>query len=162
MKKLLSIAVLFMFLFTACDKCSDVECLNGGSCDKGECACPFEWEGDKCETKTLTKHMGMHNMNVQVTSFFNEDFEVSVFIDSSNPKKFYIGGSEDGVYGILTSRTGFSLPSQTVLVPDFDDPDNMLEFTGSGSGSFTANGFTAEMNIESTPPFTMVITAIKQ
>lgn len=160
MKKLLSIAVLFLFLFTACDKCSDVECLNGGSCDKGECACPFEWEGDKCETKTLTKHMGEYSVNLKIGEVYDEDFEFELFPDATDPKKFYIGSITEGVTVLLTSRTEFNVAEQSVLFPDIDNPDDFVRYDASGSGNFTSTGFVLTLVVED-PSFTAVLTATK-
>jgi len=42
-----------LLLFSGCikDKCNDVKCLNGGTCNDGTCACPEGWEGVNCETE---------------------------------------------------------------------------------------------------------------
>ncbi len=42
--------LLFMFLFAyACDPCKDVTCLNGGTCNEGDCVCPTNYTGSSCE-----------------------------------------------------------------------------------------------------------------
>lgn len=39
--------------YSSCQgKCGDVICQNGGVCEKGECDCPYGYEGSLCETMT--------------------------------------------------------------------------------------------------------------
>lgn len=42
---------LSMMLYTACtkDRCRDINCLNGGTCNDGLCECPPGWAGPNCE-----------------------------------------------------------------------------------------------------------------
>lgn len=47
---LFAIAVL-VIATTSCDKCKDITCQNGGTCDKGQCTCPTGYSGDNCEIK---------------------------------------------------------------------------------------------------------------
>ena len=35
----------------SCDKCKNVDCQNGGTCDKGKCICPTGYSGVNCEIK---------------------------------------------------------------------------------------------------------------
>jgi len=51
----LMLAILFLglgMLTTSCeqDPCEDVTCLNGGSCEDGDCVCPDRYTGEECET----------------------------------------------------------------------------------------------------------------
>ncbi len=41
----------FSFALQSCDKCKDINCQNGGTCDKGKCTCPTGYSGDNCEIK---------------------------------------------------------------------------------------------------------------
>lgn len=50
---LATIGIFSATLYTACtkDKCKDVNCKNGGTCDAGACICPSGYTGTRCETK---------------------------------------------------------------------------------------------------------------
>lgn len=43
--------IAFVLTMQSCDKCKDVTCQNGGTCDNGKCACPTGYSGDNCEIK---------------------------------------------------------------------------------------------------------------
>jgi hypothetical protein len=159
MKKLLSLGILFLFFLSSCDKCSDTDCQNGGVCEKGECTCPFEWEGESCEVKTLTKHMGLHEMTLNAGTFIHEGMELALIADATDAKKFYFGDVNEGAYAFLTSATAFNFPTQTVTMPDGDGGFYQIEVNG--SGNFTANGFTATLNATgSSASFTLTATKI--
>ena len=40
------------------DKCEDVVCQNGGSCNDGVCSCPAGYEGTNCQTEIREKFLG--------------------------------------------------------------------------------------------------------
>ena len=44
-------------LYTSCkkDRCKGVTCLNGGSCNEGNCSCPTGYSGTRCETELQGK-----------------------------------------------------------------------------------------------------------
>src|SRR5688572_21012104 len=54
--RLLSFTLLFLaltasFTFQSCkDECKEVACLNGGTCDDGDCTCENGFTGDRCQT----------------------------------------------------------------------------------------------------------------
>lgn len=142
MKKLLSMAVLFLFLFTACNKCKDTDCMNGGTCEKGECVCTFQWEGGSCETKTLAKHTGAYQISYTIPGFGTEVDTLLITLHPTDAAKFYIGEgipSED-ITGTLTTRTEFTLSGE------FYDEEEDETISITGTGNFTATGFTATLN----------------
>jgi|GEM_PF-1333689 len=53
--KLFNILLVLTFLsasFSGCkDPCKDAVCLNGGTCDDGDCDCPLGYTGEHCETE---------------------------------------------------------------------------------------------------------------
>src|SRR5688572_7935721 len=40
-----------MAAVTGCDKCKDVSCSNGGTCEDGTCNCLTGFSGENCETE---------------------------------------------------------------------------------------------------------------
>ena len=51
--------MLGMFFFQSCtDACKDVECLNGGVCDEGDCVCAKGYESADCSVESRTKFIG--------------------------------------------------------------------------------------------------------
>lgn len=49
---ILTASVFAVVTFAACkqDKCIDISCQNGGSCNDGTCVCPDGYSGPRCET----------------------------------------------------------------------------------------------------------------
>jgi hypothetical protein len=142
MKKILSMAVLFLFLFTACNKCSDTDCQNGGTCDNGECVCPFEFEGDNCEAKLTTRLSGQYLISYTIPGFGTETDTLLLTTHPTDAKKFYLGEgtpSED-ILGTLTDKTNFT------LFGEFYDEEEEETITTTGSGNFTSTGFSATLN----------------
>jgi len=43
------------------DPCDDVTCLNGGTCNDGNCACAAGFEGSTCGTEMRAKFVGVFN-----------------------------------------------------------------------------------------------------
>jgi hypothetical protein len=78
------VAIAGTVLYTSCEKnpCNHVNCLNGGSCNKGTCRCPTGYEGPQCETKAVSRFIGVYpgftgcDAGAQVidTAFITEDF----------------------------------------------------------------------------------------
>lgn len=60
---ILSVSALGAVIYTACnkDKCHNVACLNGGSCDGGVCICPAGFEGSRCETESRNRFIANFN-----------------------------------------------------------------------------------------------------
>jgi len=52
-------------LYNSCqiDTCSDLKCINGGSCANGFCNCPSGYEGSECEIKMEDKFLGVYYGN---------------------------------------------------------------------------------------------------
>jgi len=56
------IFLLAIALF-ACDECKDVSCLNGGTCNEGDCTCPTGFSGSNCqaEDRCVTNNLNCKN-----------------------------------------------------------------------------------------------------
>jgi len=60
----LTMGVFSTVIYSSCskkDKCDDIECKNGGSCNDGVCKCPLGYEGVNCETASKSKFLGSFN-----------------------------------------------------------------------------------------------------
>ena len=73
--------------YSACeqDKCTNITCNNGGSCNAGLCVCPSGYEDPTCNTKVITRFLGTY----AGFSSCNNGAEIidTVFVYADNPKK---------------------------------------------------------------------------
>jgi|GEM_PF-1644288 len=69
--QILSALFLLVAFGTACNECKDVECLNGGSCEDGECVCIGFYTGDRCqvEPRNEVKDYAVRFTSVQLLDF---------------------------------------------------------------------------------------------
>lgn len=57
----LTMGVFSTVIYSSCskkDKCDDIVCKNGGTCNDGVCKCPLGFEGPNCETASNAKFIG--------------------------------------------------------------------------------------------------------
>ena len=81
------IAITGVIVYTSCEKdpCTNVSCLNGGSCKTGVCVCPSSFEGPTCNQRVIDRFLGYYagytgcNSGAQVID--------TIFIVQHNPKK---------------------------------------------------------------------------
>ena len=81
-------AFVVTFFYTACQKdvCNNVTCYNGGSCNNGKCSCPTGYENSQCQTKSITRYLGVYagySSCNNSSQFIDTAF---VYPDNSNPK----------------------------------------------------------------------------
>jgi hypothetical protein len=52
--------IIATVVYTSCvqNVCNNVSCQNGGSCNAGLCRCPTGYEGNQCQTRTITRYLG--------------------------------------------------------------------------------------------------------
>lgn len=123
-----------MGLFSSCDKCKDVDCKNGASCNKGDCECTAFFNGDKCETEVRASYNARYagTFTFSDGSKDRDTFELrSLGTDAS--KLEIVDG--EGLIFTLTSATNFS-----VLGEEIDGKD-IWRVTGSGNFTSTAMSF---------------------
>ncbi|HRO43267.1 MAG TPA: calcium-binding EGF-like domain-containing protein [Flavipsychrobacter sp.] len=67
---MLTIGAFGAVTYTACnkDECKDVVCLNGGTCSGGNCSCQAGYEGNRCETLSITKFVKVWSAADQIGS----------------------------------------------------------------------------------------------
>lgn len=60
------VAIVATLTIVSCNQCKDVECLNGGICEKGTCECLTGFSGDSCqiEDKCVTNNVSCLNGGV--------------------------------------------------------------------------------------------------
>lgn len=62
-------SLLFTILFlTNCNKCSDVECQNGGTCNDGYCDCAIGFSGPECNLEERAQYLGTFTAEGNCTS----------------------------------------------------------------------------------------------
>jgi len=74
-------------VYTSCtrDHCNNVACLNGGSCDGGNCTCPAGYEGLRCETYSRDKYVGNYNGSDSCTIYGDNQYPLHFFAVTTNP-----------------------------------------------------------------------------
>ncbi|MGB0403152.1 MAG: hypothetical protein ACPGEG_03580, partial [Salibacteraceae bacterium] len=116
-------------LFSSCDKCKDVDCLNSGTCDKGECECTTFYSGDKCEAEIRADY----NATYAGTFGFGDG---TSFADTIQLRSFGTDVSKleiidgEGIILTLTSATNFNLFAEEI--------DDSAKYTVSGTGNFSS------------------------
>jgi hypothetical protein len=111
-----------LLLLSACtpDACHKVDCLNGGECSEGACACVAGYEGLACETTMSSKFIGTYSLT-----------ETCVPSGPAGPYSVVISGRQAlaeislvGLYGtqvgaitatIGSDGTSFSIARQAIL-----------------------------------------------
>ena len=165
-KSKISIFVVALSLFTAgtiftinsCkkDPCKDEKCNDVGTPsadgDKCKCACNAGYEGEKCETKMVTKFVGSYNVTDNCTS--SGTYPITITASSSTVDKILI--STFGTYGCAGSYptveatvngNDITIASQSFCTSD--------AYTVSGSGSMNASGTSLSISYNGTKPPSM-------
>ena len=115
------------------DPCMNVTCMNGGTCQDGNCRCSLPWEGSKCEVDARDKFVGAWRGTINCNPGSGPEEDVLAITKSSSVANRIIFG--DGFYGELTSSSSFNIPNQTVNVDG-------TAVTVSGSGNLNGNQLT--------------------
>ncbi len=157
--KFLSILAMFsMLALTACkDECDDVDCLNGGTCNDGDCSCVTGFEGDRCQTETRAKFFGTYNVVESCNVSGNFNYQISITTSAASASSVII----NNFYGVgaaataTVSGSAITIPNQTV-----DVQGNPL--TLSGSGQISGNILTLSYTISGGGSETCTATCTKQ
>jgi len=137
------IMFLLLLLGGCKDECDSVNCLNGGTCDEGNCNCTSGFEGDLCQTATRDKFFGTYNVN-ESCDFGNDTYQMVVTASGAGPNRILLNNFFNiGVIATGTvSGNSVNLPSQTANVQG-----QSWTFNGSGQivGSVLTLSFTASV-----------------
>ncbi len=89
---LMTISMLTLMPSCKKDKCKDVTCQNGGTCNEedGSCICATGYEGANCETAMADKFVGNWKYNETCAGITVTDF--TVVITKNGPNKIQING----------------------------------------------------------------------
>lgn len=143
-KKILSLLSLFLILVvSSCkDECDDVNCLNGGRCDDGDCICATGFEGSECQTETRAKFFGTYNAIESCSESGNFTYQINITTSAANATTVLI----NNFYGVgatvnaTVSGSALTIPNQTVSVSG-------ESATFSGSGQLSGNILTLSYTV---------------
>lgn len=133
----ITLLVAFLGLFSSCDKCKDVDCLNGASCNKGDCECTAFFSGDKCATEVRASYNAKYagTFTYSDGSADRDTFELrSMGTDAT--KLEVVDG--DGLVITLTTATNFSVFGEEI--------DGNDKWTVTGTGNFTSTAMSFKVN----------------
>ena len=109
--------MLGMFFFQSCtDACKDVECLNDGVCDEGDCVCAKGYESTDCSVESRTKFLGSWNYldgcysTTSATTISTSTIGVERVVISN-----MLGTTLGGSAYALVDGTAITIPSQTKI-----------------------------------------------
>ena len=88
-------------VYTSCnkDRCSNVTCQNGGTCNNGSCTCPTGYTGANCQTTTTTS-----------VAYVNNTFTPITLVINGITQTIPVGGSVSvkGYYGTIASGVAYT------------------------------------------------------
>ncbi len=114
---LLTLSAFGSVTYMACkkDRCNNVACLNGGSCDNGNCVCTPGFEGNRCETLSRTKFItnfnGGDSCSYPTDSLGLHNYGVKFLTIANNPTTMtmrnFLGNPDDSATCYLQSPDSF-------------------------------------------------------
>ncbi len=146
----LTVGIFSTTLFVSCngDKCKDVACNNGGTCNEsdGSCNCAVGFEGENCDTESRTKLFGnfiLSGTDSDGDTYTNLISSIATSAVAKNKFIFNIGG----VFVLtctMTSSSSFTIDNATIA-----------GFTYSGNGTFV--GTTVSISLTETDGIDTII-----
>jgi hypothetical protein len=128
-------ALLFLFLVTGgCNRaCKDIDCLHGGSCDKGTCNCNYAYGGQFCDSLCPAGYTGEF-CTTEIRAQFIRQWSATITSSSGPAVQQQLS---------ITAGAGIS----TVAVSNFDNQGfnftgvvatgNSFSFSQNATGSYT-------------------------
>jgi len=144
---MLTIGAFSVVTYTSCnkDKCKDVVCNNGGTCNTtdGTCSCKTGYEGADCGTLTRAKFVG---------SWTGTDY-------CTNPSdtvgiNLTVGTATNDVQATVTNAGGFG---STVTITGTVTATNIITFTGQSVATGVSLSGTITLNTSNTMTFAYTV-----
>lgn len=121
----LTMGVFSTVIYSSCskkDKCDDIVCKNGGSCNDGVCKCPLGYEGVNCETASAAKFAGLWGAtdNCNISNRTGNDLKYQIIISQSNtdPMKVDVKGIANTDYTFSAVANGKELTIAEQIAAD--------------------------------------------
>ncbi len=111
------IAVLFTTLYTSCDECSRLDCVNSIGCEDGTCICEEGYEGITCKNKANHKFLGAYNGSENCNNN-SKELEISHLTSGQKPNEVTIIFSSNSVKAIVKETTIDIVDQDAVLNGD--------------------------------------------
>lgn len=129
-KLLIGFGIILMGLFSSCDKCKDVDCMNGGTCDAGDCECATYYTGDKCESEARSSYNSTYAGTFTYADGTSDRDTIMLRSFGTDVTKLEMVDGE-GIILTLTSNSNFSLFAEEI--------DGADTYTVTGTGNFSSN-----------------------
>ena len=129
----LALSTFGVTLYSSCskDKCKDVVCQNGGTCNEGTCTCATGYEGTNCETEVRKKVIATWTASdVRVSDNQAQPTYQSPIVAGATISDIKIGN----FWGAFTHDVKATISGNTITVPS-QQPDND-SFYVSGSATY--------------------------
>ncbi|NDC40772.1 MAG: hypothetical protein EBZ77_04345 [Chitinophagia bacterium] len=129
---ILFITAVFGVTYFACtkDKCNGVACLNGGSCDQGDCLCKVGYEGNRCQLPSRDKIIGNYNGGDTCTkgldSVFTLNYPIRFLVQPGNATQMVMKNILNNPYDSAVCSM------QTIDSFIFSGNNSAVSYVGSG------------------------------
>ncbi len=154
MTRLITAVLLLVLLLTgsSCNRaCKDVDCLHGGSCDKGTCDCNFQYGGQFCDSLCPAGYTGEF-CNTEIRAQFIRQWSATI-TSSSGPivQQQLVITAGPGISTVVVSNfdnQGFNFTGVIATGNSFSFSQNAMgNYTGLVSGSGIINGSNLSINL---------------
>lgn len=148
MASFLTVGIFSSTLLVSCngDKCKDVVCNNGGTCNEndGSCNCAAGYTGANCDTKANSLFVGTWSAKEKVNgaSVWGTPYAVTVIADGSDAKVFYL--QQYGNYACVPAN--YQVAATSVDGKSYSISNNACSTSFTGSGTLTTSGATSTIN----------------
>ena len=115
---------------------NNVNCLNGGTCVDGTCACASGYEGDSCQTLSSAKFVGSYEVDDVCSESGSNNYNVTITASSVNADQVLISNFWDAFLNNVVA----TVDSNEITIAS-QEPDND-GFLVSGTGTYISSSNT--------------------